>query len=91
MFDLFFLIYLQKHDSSQHLLCLYCLRVFVVKFVSQGWGTTQTYYGHLLKHQSKAQNKKCGLCRLAFFNIHEVKAHKQKHHGPNQKAVLGNK
>ncbi|CAC5359085.1 POGZ [Mytilus coruscus] len=79
----------KKHDSSQHLLCLYCLRAFLVKFVSQGWGTTQTYYGHLLKHQSKAQTKKCGLCRLAFFNSAEVKAHKLKHHGPNQKAVLG--
>ncbi|XP_063438123.1 uncharacterized protein LOC134719102 isoform X2 [Mytilus trossulus] len=79
----------KKHDSSQHLLCLYCLRAFLVKFVSQGWGTTQTYYGHLLKHQSKAQTKKCGLCRLTFFNSSEVKAHKLKHHGPNQKAVLG--
>ncbi|KAL5019960.1 hypothetical protein ScPMuIL_002852 [Solemya velum] len=78
----------KKHDSSQNLLCLYCLRVFHVKFVQQGWGQTQTFYSHLLKHQSKSSTKKCPSCKLTFFNINEVKAHK-KDHFPNQKGVFG--
>ncbi|XP_060573092.1 uncharacterized protein LOC132731011 [Ruditapes philippinarum] len=48
----------KKHDSSHYMLCLYCLRTFEVKFVNQGWGQTQTYYGHLLKHQTKSATKK---------------------------------
>ncbi|KAL3885550.1 hypothetical protein ACJMK2_025601 [Sinanodonta woodiana] len=75
----------KKHDSSQHLLCLYCLRIFRVKFVSQGWGQTQTYYGHLLKHQSKSSTKKCATCRLTFFNSQDVKSHRKKDHIENQK------
>ncbi|XP_052265812.1 uncharacterized protein LOC127868199 isoform X2 [Dreissena polymorpha] len=70
----------KKHDSSCNLLCLYCLRTFDVKFVSQGWGQTQTYYGHLLKHQSKTSNKKCPLCRLTFFNAQDVKNHRKSCH-----------
>ncbi|XP_069102782.1 uncharacterized protein [Argopecten irradians] len=79
----------KKHDSSPHILCLYCLKVFKVKFVSMGWGQTQTYYGHLLKHQSKASTKKCTLCRLTFYNVADVKAHKKKDHQANHKGVLG--
>ncbi|XP_060076236.1 uncharacterized protein LOC132555873 isoform X2 [Ylistrum balloti] len=79
----------KKHDSSPHILCLYCLKVFKVKFVTLGWGQTQTYYGHLLKHQSKASTKKCTLCRLTFYNVPDVKAHKKKDHQANHKGVLG--
>ena len=79
----------QKHDSSQYLLCLYCLRTFLVKFVSQGWGQTQTYYGHLLKHQSKSTTKKCILCRLTFFNSQDVKLHRKSHHVAHHKGVEG--
>lgn len=81
----------QKHDSSQHILCLYCLKVFVVKFVSQGWGQTQTYYGHLLKHQSKSGSKKCSSCRLTFVNPADCKNHKKKDHAANQKGIGTNK
>uniref|UniRef100_K1R6V0 Pogo transposable element with ZNF domain n=1 Tax=Magallana gigas TaxID=29159 RepID=K1R6V0_MAGGI len=77
----------KKHDSSQHILCLYCLKVFVVKFVSQGWGQTQTYYGHLLKHQSKSGSKKCNSCRLTFVNPADCKNHKKKDHVANQKGI----
>ncbi|KAK3096156.1 hypothetical protein FSP39_023825 [Pinctada imbricata] len=80
----------KKHDSSQYMMCLYCLKTFNVKFVSQGWGQTQTYYGHLLKHQSKTSSKKCPLCRLTFFNPQDVKAHKKKDHLPNQKGIGSN-
>ena len=79
----------QKHDSSHYLLCLYCLRTFLVKFVSQGWGQTQTYYGHLLKHQSKSTTKKCVICRLTFFNSQDVKLHRKSHHVAHHKGVLG--
>lgn len=61
-----------------------------MKFVSQGWGQTQTYYGHLLKHQSKTSARKCHLCRLTFFNPVDVKAHKKKDHLPNHKGIQGN-
>ncbi|XP_062583984.1 uncharacterized protein LOC134245743 isoform X2 [Saccostrea cucullata] len=77
----------KKHDSSQHILCLYCLKVFAVKFVSQGWGQTQTYYGHLLKHQSKSNSKKCTFCRLTFVNPADCKTHKKKDHAANQKGI----
>ncbi|WAR11198.1 POGZ-like protein [Mya arenaria] len=70
----------KRHDSSNHLLCFYCLRSFEVKFVSQGWGQTQTYYGHLLKHQSRASTKKCVMCRLTFFNAPDVKNHRRNCH-----------
>ncbi|XP_056001961.1 uncharacterized protein LOC125661824 isoform X2 [Ostrea edulis] len=77
----------KKHDSSQHILCLYCLKVFAVKFVSQGWGQTQTYYGHLLKHQSKSNSKKCTYCRLTFVNPADCKTHKKRDHVANQKGI----
>nr|XP_022311754.1 uncharacterized protein LOC111116988 isoform X1 [Crassostrea virginica] len=77
----------KKHDSSQHILCLYCLKVFNVKFVSQGWGQTQTYYGHLLKHQSKSSSKKCTYCRLTFVNPADCKNHKKRDHMANQKGI----
>lgn len=90
-FRLKILNFFQKHDSSQHILCLYCLKVFVVKFVSQGWGQTQTYYGHLLKHQSKSGSKKCNSCRLTFVNPADCKNHKKKDHVANQKGIGTNK
>ncbi|XP_046331921.2 uncharacterized protein LOC124115131 isoform X3 [Haliotis rufescens] len=79
----------KKHENSECLLCLYCLKVFHVKFVSQGWGQTQNYYHHLLRHQSKTNAKKCQLCKLTFFNAQEVKAHRKRDHMPNQKGVIG--
>ena len=79
----------QKHDSSHYLLCLYCLRTFEVKFVSQGVGQTQTYYGHLLKHQTKSATKKCVVCRLTFFNTQDVKSHRKNCHVGNYKDVKG--
>lgn len=79
----------KKHDSSDSMLCLYCLRVFHIKFVSQGWGQTQTYYAHLLRHQSKSSNKKCTFCKLYFFNSADMKMHRKTHHQPNQKGVIG--
>ncbi|XP_067653463.1 uncharacterized protein [Haliotis asinina] len=79
----------KKHENSECLLCLYCLKVFHVKFVSQGWGQTQNYYHHLLRHQSKTNAKKCQLCKLTFFNAQDVKAHRKKDHMPNQKGVIG--
>ncbi|XP_045183283.2 uncharacterized protein LOC123541760 isoform X2 [Mercenaria mercenaria] len=77
----------KKHDSSHYMLCLYCLRTFEVKFVSQGWGQTQTYYGHLLKHQTKSATKKCVVCRLTFFNAQDVKNHRKNCHVGNFKDV----
>ncbi|XP_076438866.1 uncharacterized protein LOC143277838 isoform X2 [Babylonia areolata] len=79
----------KRHDSSDSLLCLYCLRVFHVKFVSQGWGQTQVYYHHLLRHQSKTANRKCSVCKLSFFNAQDLKTHRKTHHQPNQKGVIG--
>ncbi|KAK7095642.1 filaggrin-like isoform X2 [Littorina saxatilis] len=79
----------KKHDSSNNMLCLYCLRVFNVKFVSQGWGQTQTYYHHLLRHQTKSGNKKCAFCKLSFFNPIDMKQHRKACHQPNQKGVIG--
>ena len=79
----------QKHDSSDSMLCLYCLRVFHVKFVAQGWGQTQTYYHHLLRHQSKTSNRKCTFCKLSFFNAQDMKQHRKTNHQPNQKGVIG--
>ena len=39
---------LQRHDSSQYVLCLYCLKVFKISLSkSAGWGLTQNYYNHL--------------------------------------------
>nr|KAG5707253.1 hypothetical protein BaRGS_000027 [Batillaria attramentaria] len=79
----------KKHDSSNNMLCLYCLRVFHVKFVSQGWGQTQSYYHHLLRHQSKTNNRKCTFCKLSFFNAQDLKSHRKTNHQPNQKGVIG--
>ncbi|XP_025081354.1 uncharacterized protein LOC112556500 isoform X5 [Pomacea canaliculata] len=79
----------KKHDSSDNLLCLYCLRVFRVKFVSQGWGQTQVYYHHLLRHQSKTNNRKCTFCKLSFFSPQDLKTHRKMHHLPNQKGIIG--
>ncbi|CAE1280535.1 POGZ [Acanthosepion pharaonis] len=79
----------KKHDSSQFILCLYCLKVFRVKFVANGWGQTQMYYHHLLKHQSKTNSRKCPICKLTFFNSIEVKTHRRKDHQSNQKGVIG--
>ena len=84
-----YLLLFQKHDSSNHLLCFYCLRTFEVKFVSQGWGQTQTFYGHLLKHQSKSNTKKCGVCRLTFFNAQDVKNHRKLKHLSSNKNMQG--
>eukprot|EP00106_Octopus_bimaculoides_P020369 XP_014787811.1 PREDICTED: zinc finger protein 280D-like [Octopus bimaculoides] len=79
----------KKHDSSPFILCLYCLKIFRVKFVANGWGQTQMYYHHLLKHQSKTNSRKCPICKLTFFNSLEVKAHRKKDHQSNQKGVIG--
>lgn len=79
----------KKHDASNNMLCLYCLRVFHVKFVSQGWGQTQAFYHHLLKHQSKTHNRKCTFCKLSFFNAQDLKNHRRSNHQPNQKGVIG--
>ncbi|ESO89716.1 hypothetical protein LOTGIDRAFT_164736 [Lottia gigantea] len=79
----------KKHDSSANLLCLYCLKAFNIKFISTGWGQTQNYYHHLLKHQAKNKVKKCQVCKLTFFNPAELKSHRQKDHLANVKGVIG--
>ncbi|XP_050397060.1 zinc finger protein 280D isoform X1 [Patella vulgata] len=79
----------KKHDSSENMLCLYCLKAFHVKFVSTGWGQTQNYYHHLLKHQSKNKIRKCQVCKLTFFNPQDLKAHRRKDHQANIKGVIG--
>ncbi|KAL8584074.1 hypothetical protein ACOMHN_022414 [Nucella lapillus] len=79
----------KKHDSSDSMLCLYCLRVFHVKFVSQGWGQTQVFYHHLLRHQSRSSNRKCTYCKLSFFNAQDMKNHRRTHHQPNTRGVIG--
>ncbi|XP_064596128.1 uncharacterized protein LOC135462794 isoform X2 [Liolophura sinensis] len=76
----------KKHDSSPNLLCLYCLKVYKIKFVLNGWGITQNYYHHLVKHQSKTRSKKCTSCKLAFFTPQEMKTHKKRDHAPNPRA-----
>ncbi|GFO41074.1 pogo transposable element with znf domain, partial [Plakobranchus ocellatus] len=42
----------KKHANSSSLLCLYCLKVVNVRFISQGWAQTLNYYNHLVKHQN---------------------------------------
>ncbi|CAG5125728.1 unnamed protein product, partial [Candidula unifasciata] len=79
----------KKHNGSDAVLCMYCLRVFHIRFVNQGWGQTNVFYNHLMKHQVKNSCKKCQQCRLVFLNLGDVKMHRKLDHLPNQKGVIG--
>ncbi|GFO31937.1 pogo transposable element with znf domain [Plakobranchus ocellatus] len=78
----------KKHANSSSLLCLYCLKVVNVRFISQGWAQTLNYYNHLVKHQVRNCTKKCPLCKLVFISASALKIHRQTEHLPNQKGVM---
>ncbi|CAH1790018.1 unnamed protein product, partial [Owenia fusiformis] len=78
----------KRHDSSEYIMCLYCLKSFKIKFSSSnGWGLTQNYYNHLMKHLSKAGQKRCNACKLTYLNRAELQKHKSHDHQPNHRGI----
>ncbi|XP_064471310.1 uncharacterized protein LOC135385750 isoform X2 [Ornithodoros turicata] len=80
----------QEHSGTNALLCRFCLKVYIIK--SLGNATTlglQRFYSHLFKHLGRTSVRRCPICCLVFFNVSELKAHREKDHvsAKNQNGV----